>query len=154
MDIKILEDYTPTATIEEQEAYFKGAMERRKLQEKMENDRQRLEEKLRAKYGKNIENSDSNFSKSSVSEESDSESEYNQMNESEKAYRDTLVDSYRQNLVPMDRLAAMFNKEKVEKMNKIHEDADTFVKENPELMKSVVRQNLMEDYTNEKMPEQ
>ena len=140
--------------VKEQEAYIQAENERIERQKQMESDRQRLEEKLRAKYGKNIENSDSNFSKSSVSEESDSESEYRQMNESEKAYRDTLVDSYRQNLVPMDRLAAMFNKEKVEKMNKIHEDADTFVKENPELMKQMVRQNLMEGYTNEKIPEQ
>lgn len=140
--------------VKEQEAYIQAENERIERQKQMESDRQRLEEKLRAKYGKNIENSDSNFSKSSVSEESDSEAEYNQMNEAEKAYRDTLVDSYRQNLVPMDRLAAMFNKEKVEKMNKIHEDADTFAKENPELMKQMVRQNLMEGYTNEKIPEQ
>lgn len=154
MDNKILEDYAPTATIEEQEAYFKGAMERRKLQEKMESERQKLENKLLAKYGKNIENSDSNFSKSCISEESDSEAEYNQMNEAEKAYRDTLVDSYRQNLVPMDRLAAMFNKEKVAKMKQIHEDADTFAKENPELLKQMGRQVITEEYSNEKMPEQ
>ena len=136
------------------EREFKAMQERYERQKQMESDRQRLEEKLRAKYGKNIENSDSEFSKSGISEEGDSESEYRQMNESEKAYRDTLVDSYRQNLVPMDRLAAMFNKEKVAKMNKIHEDADTFAKENPELMKNLVRQNLMEGYTNEKIPEQ
>ena len=135
------------------EEEFKAAKERYERQKQMESERQKLEEKLRAKYGKNIENSDSEFSKSTVSDSGDSEIEYRQMNEGEKAYRDRLVDSYMKNLVPMDRLAAIFNKEKVEKMNKIHEDADTFARENPELMKNLVRQHLMESYINEQIPE-